>query len=214
LARNPRFLLSAAVLGLAVVVLSFLVRWRQDQTSDLADFGAAPAFALTDQLERPVRSGDLAGRVVIASFIYTNCRDICPLLSVRMQQLQERLRREGLFGTRVQLLSFTVDPARDTPAVLRAYAERHQADPDAWRFLSGPTDTIVPLVVDGFRLGVEALPPEGDHAADGGGSVAAYDVTHSGRFVLIDRAGHIRAYYDGTEVDLERIVRDARALLR
>lgn len=111
-------------------------------------------------------------------------------------------------------VGFTVDPAHDTPAVLRAYAARYQADTEHWLFLTGPPEEIIPLIVDGFRLGVQALPPTAtdNPAADAGSS--APEVLHSGRFVLIDRRGRIRAYYDGTGVDLERIVRDVHRLLR
>jgi protein SCO1 len=181
------------------------------------DFGAAPAFRLTDQLERPVSSDTFRGKIVIANFIYTSCTDICPLLSTQMQSLQERLRQENLLGNQVQLLSFTVDPVRDTPAVLRNYAERHKADPDAWRFLTGPEETVKPLIVDGFHLGVQALPPptvgHGAHT-DSTASGEEYEVMHSGRFVLIDQQGHIRTYYNGQELDLERVLRDIRGLLR
>jgi protein SCO1/2 len=194
--------------GVALVLLAAAasLRLARGETSGLNDFGPSPAFALSDQLGRSVELEDYRGQVVVASFIYTSCRDICPALSLRMRALQERLRQE-----RLQMLSFTVDPARDTPAVLRAYAERHQADPEAWRFLSGPVETLVPLTVEGFRLGVQALPPTGDDHGDVSGH--SYDVTHSGRFVLIDREGRIRAYYDGTDVELDRIIRDIRSLL-
>lgn len=117
----------------------------------------------------------------------------------------------------MQLLSFSVDPARDTPPVLRAYADRWGADPDAWRFLTGPEHEVVPLIVEGFRLGIQALPPQEasqrthDHEQDASDS---YEVMHSGRFVLIDRQGRIRAYYDGRDFDFEQIVRDIRKLLR
>ena len=183
----------------------------------IGDFGAAPAFELIDQLERPVNSDMFRDQVVVANFVYTSCTDICPLLSVQMQGLQERLRREGLLGRKVQLLSFTVDPVRDTPAVLRTYAERHRANPDNWRFLTGPEATLRPLIVDGFHLGVQALPPtdtsHGTHNSSATSS-EAYEVMHSGRFVLIDRQGRIRAYYDGQAFDSEQIVRDIQALLR
>ncbi|MEO7909351.1 MAG: SCO family protein, partial [Roseiflexaceae bacterium] len=105
------------------------------------DFGTAPAFALTDQPERPVRSDMFQGKILVANFIYTRCTDICSLLSTQMQFLQERLRQENLLGYQVQLLSFSVDPVRDTPAVLRSYAARHKANTDSWRFLTGPEET-------------------------------------------------------------------------
>lgn len=205
------------VLGILVLVLAGYrgTLWRPG--ADLRVFGDAPTFTLVDQLERPVGSEDLYGKVVVANFIYTNCPDICPLLSLHMQALQDHLRQEGLLGREVQLLSFTVDPARDTPAVLHAYAERYRADPDAWRFLTGPENVVVPLIVDGLRLGVQALPPQraspSTHAA-GAGHQASYEVMHSGRFVLIDRQWRIRAYYDGQDLDLSRILRDLRTLVR
>jgi len=183
----------------------------------LDDFGDAPAFTLTDQLERPLTLDELRGKIVLGDLIYTNCPDICPLLSLRMKELQERLRRERLLGSQVQLLSFTTDPARDTPEVLRDYAERYQADPDAWQFLTGPEDKLVPLIVEGFHLGVQALPPpptspSGHHHDEEAQN--DYEVMHSTRFVLIDRQGRIRAWYDGRELEPDRIVADVRALLR
>jgi len=203
-------LLLLAMAGVRAGVMS------QTQGSNAADdFGAAPAFTLTDQLERPVSSEMFRGKIVVANFIYTSCTDICPLLSTQMQALQERLRQENLLGGQVQLLSFSVDPVRDTPAVLRKYAERHKADPDAWRFLTGPEETVKPLIVDGFHLGVLALPPPtalpGAHTHDA--ASGGYEVMHSGRFVLIDQQGQIRTYYNGRELDLERVLRDIRGLL-
>jgi protein SCO1 len=219
-----RLLLVGISVGMALVlgVLLVLAAARastpgQTESGAVDDFGAAPAFTLTDQLERPVSSDMFRGKIVIADFIYTSCTDICPLLSTQMQALQERLRQGDLLGSQVQLVSFSVDPARDTPAVLRTYAERHKADPDAWRFLTGPEETVKPLIVDGFHLGVQALPPPtGTNAAHSHSpaSIEEYEVMHSGRFALIDQQGHIRMYYDGRELDLERVLRDIHGLLR
>lgn len=216
--RRPRALaITGAVVGLLLVALVGYRGLAHSQAGSLDVFGEAPPFALTDQLERPVTSTAFSGKVVVANFIYTSCPDVCPLLSAWMHQLQERLRQDGLLEGDVQLLSFTVDPARDTPPVLRAYAERHHADADAWRFLTGSEDELGPLIVDGFHLGVTALPPQeatasrdGDEHSNGG----FYEVMHSGRFVLIDRQWRIRAYYDGREFDLERALTDIRYLLR
>jgi cytochrome oxidase Cu insertion factor (SCO1/SenC/PrrC family) len=188
----------------------------RQQAKSLEIFGDAPAFTLTDHLEWPVSLDDLQGKVVVANFIYTNCTDICPLLSLRMQALQERLREEQLLGSQVQLLSFTVDPTRDTTEVLRAYAERHQADPDAWRFLTGPEEAVKPLIVDGFHLGTQALPPEEATPSahdDDEHPDPSYEVMHSGRFVLLDPQGRIRAYYDGRDLDLDQVVQDIRQVL-
>jgi protein SCO1/2 len=213
--RHRRLLALGAALGLLLALALDALLGRQGERT-LPVYGEAPAFVLTDQFGRTVHSAELRGTVVVANFIYTSCRDVCPLLTVQMRALQERLRQDRLLGNRVRLLSFTVDPARDTPAVLRSYAERHQTDPESWRFLTGPEAELIPLIVSGFRLGVQALPPTPTtHASEDTDEAAPpYEVMHSGRFVLIDRLGRIRAYYDGRTLDLERVLRDIRRLLK
>ena len=217
--RRGGLLAAASVLLLALLVPVSLATWgrlRAWGRQPLTDFGAAPAFTLIDQFGQAVHSDAFQGKVVVANFIYTSCTDICLMLSGQMLSLQKLLQAEGLLGNDVQLLSFTVDPARDTSAVLRAYAERFHADPQAWRFLTGPGDRLIPLIVEGFHLGVQALPPTpappastGDHDEH-----ASYEVLHSGRFVLIDRKGRIRAFIDSRELEPDRLMQDIRALLR
>jgi protein SCO1/2 len=102
----------------------------------------------------------------------------------------------------VRLVSFTVDPERDTPEVLSEYANRFQADPERWLFLTGAKEPLYRLVGDGFRL-----------AVDDGGPQAGL-ITHSTRFVLVDKQGRIRGYYDGNESGTaEALLPDIRALL-
>lgn len=188
----------------------------QEPGTRLEDYGAAPDFDLTDQRGRAVSTETLRGKASVANFIYTSCPDTCPLLSLRMQNLQDRLRREALLGTRVQLLSFTVDPARDTPAELAEYAARYQADPDSWRFLSGSEVAVKRTVVEGFQLGITPVPlgRATFGATDSGAAPTRYDVMHSNRFVLTDPQVRIRAYYDGTDLDIDQLVRDIRQVLR
>jgi protein SCO1/2 len=194
-------------LGLAAALtLAGLSRLRAGQADELEVFGPAPTFSgLTDQYGRATDADDLRGTVVVADFIYTSCTDVCPLLSARMRDVQDQLRHDGLLGETAQLVSFSVDPARDTPEVLRAYAERFRADA-AWRFLTGSEDVMRPLLIQGFHLGVELLPAAGDGAP--------YEMVHSSRVVLIDRAWRIRAYYDGQDLDAGLVARDVRQLLR
>ena len=217
--RRGGLLAAASVLLLALLVPVSLAAWgwlRARARQPLTDFGAAPAFTLTDQFGHAVHSDAFQDKVVVANFIYTTCTDICPALSGQMLSLQKSLQAEGLLGDAVQMLSFTVDPARDTPEVLRTYAERFQADPHAWHFLTGPEDRLIPLIVEGFHLGVQALPPTPAPGASESGhdDHASYDVMHSGRFVLIDRQGHIRAFIDSRELDPVRLMLDIRTLLR
>ncbi len=223
--------LDLLMLGLALAAYWGIARGQPDSLEDaglvlvpasgasqgqgLDDYWEAPSWTLTDHMGRQVSSEQFRDQVVLASFVYTNCGDICPTISARMQALQGRLREEGLLGTEVQLLSFTVDPKNDTPGVLRAYAERHDADPEAWRFLTGSEAKIEQLLVKGFRFGRQkvSLKQPTPHAhADGTSHYHKYDVMHSKRIALIDRQGRMRALYDGTELDIDRVVRDIRSL--
>jgi protein SCO1 len=192
---------------------------------------SAPNFMLTDQLGRPVSDADLRGKVVVADFIYTTCTDICPALTAQMASLRTRLEQEGLLGDEVVLLSVSVDPARDTPAVLKTYSEPFAADPANWLFLTGDEAAIRAVVVDGFLLGVEVMEAAAQDAAahevgtahslgdghtngHGAGHGGDYEVSHSGRFVVIDRDWQIRGYYDSAELDQNELVANIQTLAR
>jgi len=184
-------LVTAVVFCMAVAL--HLGPWVQEP---LPVLWPAPTFTLTDQQGRPFGSANLARKAVLLSFVYTNCPDTCPLLTANMAQIQSRLRTQGLLGTKVQLVSITVDPRRDTPDVLAEYAGRYQADPDAWRFLSGPPDDIY-QVLWGFKLNTVEVA----RAFEG-----ADVVPHSSRFVIVDPSGQVRAQPAGDETSADEIV--------
>jgi protein SCO1 len=163
----------------------------------IPDYSAVPEFSLTERSNRSVTREDLDGQVWVADFIFTHCAGICPTMSSNMQKLQDMLPKE------VRLVSFTVDPYNDTPEILTEYAKRYNADPDRWLFLTGEEQAIQNLSVGGFKL---ALDPTGGTEAE--------PITHSSRFVLVDRKGRIRGYYGTEEANtLDRIVADAKKLL-
>src|SRR4051812_15425954 len=97
----------------------------------------APKFKLTDQDGKPFDSEQLKGQVWVAALIFTNCPGVCPSMTEKMKKLQEAVPSKN-----VQLVSFTVDPERDTPAVLKQYAQRFNADESRWHFLTGAKDTM------------------------------------------------------------------------
>ncbi len=173
---------------------------RQPVLEELARYGPAPDFSLVERSGRPVSAGDLRGRVWIADFIYTTCQDTCPLQSRSMAALQADLKSYG----ELRSVSITVDPLTDSTARLSAYAERYGADPDRWLFLTGDVEQIRRIVQDGFRLS----------AAPVDGATPDPVVFHSSRFVLVDRDGQIRGYYDSNDPRALRRLRDnARGLL-
>jgi protein SCO1 len=165
--------------------------------SELMRYYPVPEFSLTERSGKTVTRQDLAGRVWIADFIFTNCGGTCPLMSEEMRKLQDALPPE------TRLVSFTVDPARDTAEVLARYAQKFGADEDRWWFLTGDKQTLYDLSIKGFKL-----------ALDETGGTPTEPITHSTRFVLVDRSGMIRGYYGGTEdEELKRLSADAKTLL-
>jgi cytochrome oxidase Cu insertion factor (SCO1/SenC/PrrC family) len=120
------------------------------------------------------------------------------MISSRMSELQNPLEK-----TDVHLVSVSVDPERDTPEVLRGYAEKLQANPARWDFLTGPKAAIYKLSHDGFKLAI----------SDGNGEQGI--PVHSTRMVLVDRRGEIRGYYNATEADsVTKLLADTNHLLR
>ena len=168
----------------------------------LSEFGRVPAFSLIERRGSPFHLGDLAGYVWIVNFIYTECQETCPLQSEAMAALQSQLDPNA----KVKLISITVDPERDTPAVLSRYAERFGAVDDRWLFLTGSKDIIYPLAQTGFRL--SAMPVLDSTQTQ------TNDFIHSSRLVLVDGAAKIRGYYPSNDPEaLRRLAHDVKLLL-
>ena len=159
----------------------------------------APDFALLEPEGRTVHLSDFNGRVVLLSFIYTSCPSACPLITQRIALLRSRLRETGLFPTRVGLLSVTVDPERDTPAVLARYAKAFGADLGGWRFLRESPERLGPVLA-AYDEWAKRLP---------GG-----EIDHPARLYLIDPRGRIREIYSLSLFDERQAFLDIQALLR
>ncbi|PWT78827.1 MAG: hypothetical protein C5B58_14705 [Acidobacteria bacterium] len=193
----------ATLILIPLVTLGLLLWLRYVEVNALkqrsiSSFGAVPSFQLVNQNGQPFGSAQLAGKIWIADFIYTTCPGPCPMISSRMSELQKPLEK-----TNVHLVSFSVDPEKDTPQVLRGYADKLQADPARWDFLTGPKSAIYKLSHDGFKLAVS------DGLDEQGLPV------HSTRLVLVDRHGQIRGYYEATEADaITKLLADTNHLLR
>lgn len=158
-----------------------------------------PSFALVEATGRTVTADDLRGRPWVADFMFTRCGGACPAMTARMAALRRQSPEDVVF------VSITVDPAHDTPEVLGRYARRAGAGP-GWLFLTGPQDALYRLAIEGFKLGVEEVPPERQPRGDG-------PFLHSSHFVLVDGRGYVRGYYDSTDEDaLVRLRRDLAAV--
>jgi protein SCO1/2 len=131
------------VTGYDEAIAAALDARRTSSSARLRPGDAVPAFALTTDAGEPFTLDDLRGHATAVTFIFTRCPvpEFCPLMSRRFQQIQRETARDpALRGAR--LLSVTLDPTFDTPAVLDAYARAIQADPARWRFVTGTPDEI------------------------------------------------------------------------
>ena len=153
-------------------------------------------FTLTNQNGAAVDNESLFGRVWVANFIFTQCQDSCPLQTEEMKRLQKYLKTLEKWDD-LRLVSFTVDPEHDTPAVLTKYMADRAVDADHWDFLTGDKEEMRALVTNGFRLPVMEESQNSD-----------MPILHSQQFVLVDWEGRIRGYYDsldaGGVADLKR----------
>jgi protein SCO1 len=167
------------------------------QGEPLPKIAPAPQFTLTSQDGKQVALTDLRGKVVAVTFIFTLCSATCPVLTPMMSLVQDRLGPD--FGTNVAFVSITIDPERDTPEMLKLYAQMYGVDVPGWHFLTGKAPTIQDLT---RRYGVFA-----SKTADG-------DIEHSFLTSIVDRHGVIRVQYLGVRFDPEEFRRDILSLLR
>jgi protein SCO1/2 len=165
------------------------------KTTPLATFNTVGPFVLTSQTgDRFDSATTLRDKVWVADFIFTTCTGPCPRMSSHMKRVQESLKDLP----DVMFVSFTVDPENDTPTALAEYAKRYSAAPGRWYFLTGGKDTLHKLKREAFMLG----------SVDG-------SLEHSTRFILIDKLGRVRKYYDTDEGNIVPELRaDVVSLLR
>lgn len=192
------------LLGLvtAAALIALPLAWwlAQEPLEPLDRLYPMPAFSLTDQEGAAFGAEQVKGKVVVANFVFTNCPTVCPMLTTHMAKLQERLAR----FPDVHHLSFSVDPRNDTPEVLKAYGASFRQDPSRWTFLTGEFSAIATAVEKGFKI----------HMAGGDvENATAFDIVHGEYFVLVDRDGVIRGYYQPNEERLANLVRDVERLL-
>ena len=205
--------LLAAVSGAAVVTGAMVVAVsgiRPAGPEPLPVHWNVPEFTLLDQQADTLRAADLRGSVWAVNFFFTNCTGVCPLVNARMSRVAETLREQGVLGREARLVSISVDPARDSPSVLREYAQAFGgALPREWAFLTGiPGDEMRRLLQRGFRVTVV------EPGAATGDGPDAYQVSHSPRILLVDRQGRVRGTYDAREPEtVETLVQDMALLL-
>ena len=164
------------------------------------------SFILVNQDSSSVTFPDnFSNKVIVMGFIYTNCPDICPLTVHHMQQIQEKLKKEGRNDVDFVALSF--DPDRDKPYVLKKYADVREIDLSNFEFLTGNKTEIDSLLK---IMNVYAFPGDTTKGPNG---ESFYYMTHTDRITLIDKNGNIREDYSGSHVDINILLEDIKSLI-
>lgn len=206
------FFLALAVLVLPLLVFFFF--WFSGETvceplhvykdpakSALGDSVALtiPEFRFTDQKGATVTRDDLRGKIHVADFFFTTCPSICIPLSKQMKKLQDELDESE--DQSVRLVSYSVDPERDSVAALAAYADRYGANYDRWRLLTTDSDSLMHDFIRSSYL----------QAAYRDTANAQHPVTHSNMYVLVDKELRVRGFYpvlngmDPNDAELQRL---------
>ena len=159
-----------------------------------------PDWSFENQNSQIISSEQLDNKIKLVDFFFTSCPTICPRMTLNMHKIQSTLKKNCL--TDIELLSFTVDPIKDSSEKLLEYANTYNVDSTNWNMLTGDQSSIYDLGVNGFLV-----PNQEDALAPGG-------FLHSEKLILIDQFNRIRGYYDGTDsLNIPIIVQHIQSLL-
>lgn len=152
----------------------FVVDFAEQSRNEIPVYDAVPDFSFIESRGQKFGLQDLKGKINVIDFFFTTCRGPCPLMSENMEKLYEYYKTTD----KVQFVSISVDPKRDSLSVLREYAGRHGVNDNRWKFLNGDIEEIKRLSEQGFKLGAD------------------FPDMHNTNFILVDQNGIIRGYYD------------------
>ena len=162
----------------------------------------SPGFALTDQTGAPISNEDFRGQIVLYNFTYAGCEAPCLQTGAVMAQVQSEVEKMETGGIPIKLVSISIDPERDTPAVLAAYGQRYGANPDLWHVATGSAVQLKSVIGGGFSVYYK-------HPQDGAGEIKLDPA-----FMLVDGNGILRAEYRTAVPDIDIIVRDMGLLVQ
>ncbi len=189
--QKMRFIIYGLV-GVFLLITYFLK--ESNSSNNLPISGTVPDFEFTDSNGQIITREDMKGKVWVADFIFTTCTMACPIMTGNMNIIHKTFRDNN----NVRIISISVYPEYDTPAILKEYASRYNANTDRWHFLTGPEESVKKIIKNGFKIGdYEDI------------------IFHSEKFALVDISGNIRGYYSGMKTeDMSQLQKDIKILLR
>lgn len=146
----------------------------------------------------------IKNKITLLAMIYTHCPDICPMTTHNMHLVDQRLPEE--LRQKINYIVITFDPNRDTPNVLKRFAEIRDLSFKNWTLLSGDEKNTNEVML---KFGIKAIPSDSTYDENG---ELSYNVIHTDRISLIDQEGKLRANYKGSTADLNMIIEDIKYL--
>ena len=157
-----------------------------------------PNFEFINQDSSNITQQDYEGKIYVADFFFTTCPTICPKMKTQMLRIYEKFKDNPKVG----ILSHTIDPRHDTPAVLREFMNNLNIKSKMWQMVTGDKAKIYEIGQKSYMVSAT------DDPTQPGG------IVHSGAFVLVDKNRHIRGIYDGTEPEkVDKLMKDMEILL-
>jgi cytochrome oxidase Cu insertion factor (SCO1/SenC/PrrC family) len=186
--------------GGGLIVLGYRVFASRPSDKFLPPRDSAPSFTFQDRSGRMFSSSELKGKVWAVDFIFAHCAGSCPMISSQMSRLQAEWRGNVDF----RMVTFTVDPERDTAEVLKAYAQDYRAEDNQWFFLTGKKADIYNTIGNGFHLTAYPNPD----------AIPGYEFIHSTRILLVDANNMVRGMYDGEDDEsVKKLHQDVKYLM-
>jgi protein SCO1/2 len=172
---------------------------RNNETISDTSYYQVPEFELINQDSMTFTQEEVEGKVYVSYFFFTSCPATCPVMTDAMKRVYKVVGDQTDFA----VLAHTVDPKRDTPSKLTAFAHKNEIVYDNWDFLTADEAYIYDLGMHGYYLSM------GKHDQAPGGFI------HSSKFILLDRDRHIRGIYEGTNsAEVADMIKDIEFLLK
>jgi protein SCO1/2 len=189
------------------VMAYVLVSWYQNKYEKLPVFNSPgknenlltqlSSFNFLNQEGRKLNKNDWDNKILVADFFFTHCPSICPKMTVSLKQVNNYFNKEKF----LQIVSFTVDPERDSSTQLKKYSALFDLNTDHWNLITGSKKDIYKLARSGFKI----VATDGDGGPD--------DFIHSDKIILVDSQKNIRGYYNGTNTgEIQQLITDIKKL--
>ena len=191
-ARIKELFISILILFILSVLTLIVIDLANESRTDLPVLGNVPEFSFVERNGMAFGSDTMKGKINIINFFFTTCQGPCPIMNARVAELYKKYSSTD----KVRFISISVDPKRDSLAVLRKYADNFGVTDQRWLFLRGELEEVHRVSEQGFMLAGE------------------FPTIHSTKLILVDQKNNIRGYYDSfNEESLRLLTVHVRELL-